>query len=111
MGSGTTAKMAVLHGRKFIGFEKNEEYWKESVERVGKYLNSRAEDLKAVNYENEEIQYAEDPEENEKTELWNSLHKQLEDYFNEQQIETLRLLKLSFESKSNEKRLQKLSKD
>ena len=68
MGSGTTAKMAVLHERKFIGFEKNDEYCKESVERVGKYLNSRAEDLKAVNYENEEIQYAEDPEENEKTE-------------------------------------------
>ena len=81
------------------------------MERVGKYLNSRAEDLKTVNYENEEIQYAKDPEENEKAELWNSLHKQLEDYFNEQQIETLKLLKLSFESKSNEKRIQKLNKD
>jgi site-specific DNA-methyltransferase (adenine-specific) len=43
MGSGTTAKMALLNGRNFIGFEISEEYCKITEERI----NGVAEQLKA----------------------------------------------------------------
>jgi site-specific DNA-methyltransferase (adenine-specific) len=43
MGSGTTAKMALLNGRNFIGFEISEEYCKIAEERI----NGVAEQLKA----------------------------------------------------------------
>lgn len=37
MGSGTTGKMAMLNMRNYIGFEKNQEYWEKSIERINKY--------------------------------------------------------------------------
>ena len=39
MGSGTTAKMAVLNNRKYIGFEVNETYYDASLKRLAKYEN------------------------------------------------------------------------
>lgn len=39
MGSGTTAKMCILNNRKYIGFEKNKEYYNKSLERIKKYIN------------------------------------------------------------------------
>ena len=44
MGSGTTAKMAMLNKRNYIGFEKSEDYYKKSLERVGKYEGKSVED-------------------------------------------------------------------
>jgi len=38
MGSGTTAKMALLNNRHFIGFELSEEYCKIANERIQKAL-------------------------------------------------------------------------
>ena len=117
MGSGTTAKMAELHGRKYIGFEKNPDYFEESLSRVGKYEGAELQenqttDVTVVDEEGreskEEAQFADDIEGKEKTELWNSLHKQLESYFNEQSMETLKLLKLTFESEANNKRVKKM---
>ena len=37
MGSGTTAKMAVLNNRHYIGFDISEEYCKIAQERINKY--------------------------------------------------------------------------
>jgi len=37
MGSGTTAKMCILNERDYIGFEKNPEYYKMSLDRLAKY--------------------------------------------------------------------------
>lgn len=37
MGSGTTAKMAMLNGRDYIGFEKNPEYHEIALKRIMKY--------------------------------------------------------------------------
>ena len=37
MGSGTTAKMAMINHRNFIGFELNEEYYKKMSKRIGNY--------------------------------------------------------------------------
>ena len=41
MGSGTTAKMALLNNRKYLGFEMNEEYCNEAIERVSRYNNPK----------------------------------------------------------------------
>jgi site-specific DNA-methyltransferase (adenine-specific) len=43
MGSGTTAKMAYLNNRKYIGSEISEEYCKIANERLWKYLNQKKE--------------------------------------------------------------------
>lgn len=39
MGSGTTAKMAMLNNRNYIGFELNKDYYDKSIERINKYKN------------------------------------------------------------------------
>ncbi len=119
MGSGTTAKMAMLHGRKFIGFEKNPEYFDEANQRIGKYTGVRiAENETGYTKDNEEeieeaIQHNSDEEEQLKNKLWEELTQPLREYFNEQAIETLKLLKvdLSFESESNNKRVKKMKKE
>jgi len=46
MGSGTTAKMALLNNRKFIGFEISEEYCKIAEERISQIQPQRQEMLK-----------------------------------------------------------------
>ena len=38
MGSGTTAKMAILNNRNYIGFELNQEYCKIAERRIEPYL-------------------------------------------------------------------------
>jgi len=109
MGSGTTAKMAKINGRRFIGFEKNKEYYEESLARISKYHvgDSLREgafidgDLYAVSkIDNEK-------EEEKKIALWKELTKELEDRFNNNSYSTLKNLKveLSFKSKANDKRI------
>lgn len=114
MGSGTTAKMAKLHGRKFIGFEKNEVYFNEAMTRIGKYAESEVVPENETGHTEYEgaIQYAEDLEVEAKEKLWTELTEPLRKYFNEQAIGTLKLLKvdLSFESEANDKRVKKLKK-
>ena len=39
MGSGTTGKMALLHGRKFIGIERNKEYFEIAKKRIEEHKN------------------------------------------------------------------------
>lgn len=107
MGSGTTAKMAMLHGRKFIGFEKNTDYFNESIARIEKYRDMALEENPTTELGAKKVQYVSDPEEEEKKELWDNLLTQMEKYFGEQSVETLKLLKLSFESKANNNRVKK----
>ena len=107
MGSGTTAKMCLLNGRNFIGFEKNEAYYNESLERLSKYSAGHEIEMDEERVDGEDAKCSLDPEENEKTELWEKLHKQLESYFNDQSVETLKLLELSFKSKANDERVKK----
>lgn len=112
MGSGTTAKMAMLHGRKFIGFEKNPDYYLEAMTRVGKYAGSEVipENETGETADEGSIQYVVDNEEAAKDKLWTELTEPLRKYFNEQAIETLKLLKvdLSFESEANNKRVKQM---
>lgn len=115
MGSGTTAKMAMLNGRRYIGFEKNPDYFVESLKRVGKYVGKTNETLFTadvnVDGETTELQVNRadnDKELDGKTELWNKFMVELNKYFNEQKLEILRNLKLSFASKSNDDRVKKL---
>lgn len=115
MGSGTTAKMAMLNKRNFIGFEKNTEYYEKSLERIGKYEGKTNESLSAVTTTNEygeeeTLQYStsEDKELEGKTELFNQYLEQLNQYFNEQTLGTLKTLKFNFVTKTNEERVKKI---
>ena len=42
MGSGTTAKMAILNNRNFIGFEISDEYCDIARERIAQIVNKEA---------------------------------------------------------------------
>ena len=115
MGSGTTAKMAMLNKRNFIGFEKNTEYYEKSLERISKYEGKINESLSAVTTTNEygeeeTLQYStsEDKELEGKTELFNQYLEQLNQYFNEQTLGTLKTLKFNFVTKTNEERVKKI---
>lgn len=115
MGSGTTAKMAMLNKRNFIGFEKNTEYYEKSLERIDKYEGKTNESLSAVTATNEygeeeTLQYStsEDKELEGKTELFNQYLEQLNQYFNEQTLGTLKTLKFNFVTKTNEERVKKI---
>ena len=128
MGSGTTAKMAMMTGRNYIGFEKNTKYFEVSNARVSKYIgqkNDRIYEIPALSlnlseidtkndegYENEILQVNDPEEKNEekKAELWRELTKPLEDYFNSQSLNTLKNLtvNLVYKSKSNDKRVKKI---
>ena len=118
MGSGTTAKMAMLNKRNFIGFEKNTEYYEKSLERIGKYEGKLNTSISAVTCTNEDgevetLQYStsNDSEFEKKSKLWEEKVKELEDYFNEQTYSTLKMLKFTFESKSNDERVKKITGD
>lgn len=115
MGSGTTAKMAMINGRNYIGFEMNTDYYKESLERVGKWEGKKEEELLSVFMGTDEgemipIQFHPDEEEDLKTELFNKLVGELNQYFNEQSYGILKTLKLTFQSKSNDKRVEEVLK-
>lgn len=118
MGSGTTAKMAMLNKRNFIGFEKNTEYYEKSLERIGKYkgkLNTSISAVTCTNVDGDEetLQYStsNDSEFEKKSKLWEEKVKELENYFNEQTYSTLKMLKFTFESKSNDERVKKINVD
>ena len=115
MGSGTTAKMAMLNNRNYIGFEKNTEYYEKSLERVGKYVGKHNESLSGVTITDDDKQEMElqvdtksDSEIEGKTKLWNQLIEELNTYFNEQTLGILKSLKLVFKSKSNDERVKKI---
>lgn len=110
MGSGTTAKMAMLNNRKYIGFEKNTSYYEESLERISKYNNCILDthECFTTTPEGEKLQYQYESENvlEEKTKLFNKMIEELNQYFNEQSVSVLKTLKLVFESKSNNKRVE-----
>lgn len=126
MGSGTTAKMAALNKRKFIGFEMQTAYWEESLKRVSKYLGQTNDGVYTTNatetYVDEETgekktenydellvnERVSQKELDGKTELWNKLIAELNDYFNEQTLEILKTLKLTFATKSNDEKVKQV---
>lgn len=131
MGSGTTAKMAMLNGRNYIGFEINTDYYNVAIERLKKYEGKRSEDLSGVtvcdiNLEDIEpepeidiytetlnVNVKEDKDLLKKAALWRELTKELEDYFNTKTYGILKNLKvnLSFASKANDARVQKVMQE
>lgn len=126
MGSGTTAKMAMLNSRNYIGFERNSEYYEESLKRVGKYVGKQNElvydisvpelkDYEKITtydefYETLQVNPTVDKDDDKKIQLWKELTQELEDYFNTQSYGILKNLKvnLSFASKSNDERVRKM---
>lgn len=127
MGSGTTAKMAMMNHRNYIGFEMNKEYYDNSLPRVEKYVgkfnekaynvplsdlkeyvegNAQTEDL----FEELQTNPVDENDFEKKKALFRELTAELEDYFNTQSYGILKNLKvnLSFVSKSNDKRVQEM---
>lgn len=123
MGSGTTAKMAKLNKRNYIGFEKSTEYYQKSLERIAKYDGQVNTNLDITNeaivtYEDgekeklgEETQYStlEDKEFEKKSKLWDELVGKLETYFNEQTYGTLKSLQFNFVTKTNDNRVKQIN--
>lgn len=108
MGSGTTAKMAMLNKRNYIGFEKNKEYWEVSLKRVGKYDGKTNETVETVisNAGEELVRNSENDNETEgKNEICEKIVKQLHEYCDEMSLSILKTLTLSFKSKANDKRV------
>lgn len=103
MGSGTTAKMAMMNGRHYIGFERNAEYYGKSLERVGRYAGKVRDRMDEVFLRGEELQTddGDEREERRKTELWNRLIDELNGYFNTQSYGTLKDIRVTFGKKSN----------
>jgi site-specific DNA-methyltransferase (adenine-specific) len=114
LGSGTTAKMAMMTKRNFIGFEINEEYYNGILTRLNKFKGKTFEhDLVELDIDGEKVNCIytdknDDKELEEKTKLFNNLVQQLNDYFNEQSLSILKTLTLTFKSESNNKRVQKV---
>ena len=116
MGSGTTAKMAMLNKRNYIGFELNTDYYEKSLERVGKYVGKDSEAvLSGVTVTCDDGSTVEvqsdvrgDKDLEEKNKLFEDLVKQLNEYFNEQSVGILKTLKLTFATKANDERVKKL---
>lgn len=110
MGSGTTAKMCILNNRNYIGFEKNPEYVEMCEKRLAKYTEAYKEGSTYVIEDEEgELQAPKDGD-NElyaKTQLFNRLVDELNVYFNEQSLSILKTLRLKFESKANDERVNK----
>ena len=112
MGSGTTAKMAMLNNRRYIGFELNTDYYNGILMRLDKFRDSAKRVEERVDVEGESCSVSamadSDREVEEKTKLFNDLVGQLNVYFNEQSLSILKTLTLTFKSESNDKRVQKL---
>ena len=115
MGSGTTAKMAMLNNRNFIGFEINESYYNDSLKRLEYFKDAKKnETYNAFVNDNGNFGVCivndkeTDKELEEKTKLFNNLVEQLNDYFNEQSLGILKNLTLTFKSSANDKRVQKV---
>jgi site-specific DNA-methyltransferase (adenine-specific) len=115
MGSGTTAKMALLNKRNYIGFELNEEYYNGILKRLEKFKNSPSKtvELSEIELDGETATcQVTNPETEkdieEKTKLFNKLVDELNTYFNEQSLGILKNLTLTFKSSANDKRVQKV---
>ena len=125
MGSGTTAKMAMINNRNYIGFERNSEYFEESLKRINNHIgkeniyryeidshnmNNLDDDTQNISLQ---VNPTADKDDDKKYQLWKELTKELEDYFNTQSYGILKNLKvnLSFSSKSNDDRIKKLFND
>jgi len=123
MGSGTTAKMAMMNHRNYIGFEVNTEYFKNSLLRVEKYegkFNDKVQsvdvqelqdiDEKEIDTDSLQLNPVDDKDLEKKAELWKELTAELSDYFNTQSLGILKNLKVSltFASKANDKRVEKV---
>ena len=126
MGSGTTAKMAALNRRRFIGFEKQTSYYEESLKRVGKYIGQTNDSVYEIDaiapYIDEEtgeevtgvtdsllVNERESIKETEaKWEIWKKLMDELNEYFNDQTVEILKTLKLTFATKSNDEKVKRV---
>ncbi|MBQ2407985.1 MAG: site-specific DNA-methyltransferase [Bacilli bacterium] len=103
MGSGTTAKMAMLTNRNYIGFEINEEYYQGSIKRLEHFKNNSLINIEtsSVNIDGENtdcilVDNDSDKVMEEKTKLFNNLVEQLNEYFNEQSLSILKTLTLTF---------------
>ena len=115
MGSGTTAKMALLNNRNYIGFEINEEYYNGIIKRLDKFKNSPIKQVESseINIDGEMLTcQVPNPESEkdieEKTKLFNKLVDELNTYFNEQSLGILKNLTLTFKSSANDKRVKKI---
>ena len=123
MGSGTTAKMAMMNRRNYIGFEVNTGYYEASLKRIEKYVGKFNDKVDSVsteeltNIDKEEIDSddiqlnpVDDKDLEKKAELWKELTSELSDYFNTQSLGILKNLKvnLTFASKANDKRVEKV---
>lgn len=118
MGSGTTAKMAMLNKRNYIGFEKNKDYWEVSLKRVGKYNGQFNENLEIAEINDTkggsdeyQIKEMDDKEFNEKNEFCQSLVDQLKDYAETMSIGILKTLKLTFVTKANDRRVEQVLRE
>lgn len=133
MGSGTTAKMAMMTKRNYIGFEKNTEYYEKSLARLKKYENKYNEDLSGITANdivNEKewlddndnpvapqpnmpltVNVKEDKDLAKKAALWQKLVNELDSYFNEQSYGILQNLKIIYSSKANDKRVEKVKQE
>lgn len=118
MGSGTTAKMCILNKRDYIGFEKNPEYVEICKKRLAKYTEpykenaTYAADVDGFEEGTDNLQVPKDGDDelDAKTVLFNQLVDELNKYFNEQSLSILKTLKLKFESKANDERVNKRNK-
>lgn len=120
MGSGTTAKMAMLNKRNYIGFEKNADYLETSLKRVGKYEGETKTALESDTrlFTNEDgaaeevqIMVDNDKERAAKEEILDRLWGELNDYACTMSASILSTLKLTFASKANDKRVEKVLKE
>jgi site-specific DNA-methyltransferase (adenine-specific) len=116
MGSGTTAKMAMLNNRNYIGFELNKDYYEKSLERVAKYEGKVNDRLTGVTIMDEvgegemdlQCDIDNDKEIEGKTALFAQLLDEMNKYFNEQSLGILKNLKLTFVNKANDERVKKV---
>ena len=118
MGSGTTAKMAMLNKRNYIGFEKSEDYYKKSLVRVGKYVGQVNDSITEVAVNDNEGGFdilqcstASDNEEEGKTEIFNEIVGQLNEYLNDMSLSILKTLKLTFATKANDRRVENVLRE
>lgn len=120
MGSGTTAKMAMLNKRNYIGFEKNAEYLETSIKRVTKYEGETKDALEsdAQRFTNEDgaveevqIMVDNDKERAAKEEILNRLWGEINEYACTMSASILSTLKLTFASKANDRRVEKVLKE
>ena len=100
----------MINKRNYIGFERNKDYYEESLLRVGKYTDKIKEDADetvemSVDDGKEicQVDSKNDNEVEEKTKLFKEYVEKLNDYFNEQTLGILKNLKFVFQSKSKEK--------